>query len=43
MITRETGQLDWNYLREQLLPLTELKDQPGVLDQLEHRRQKHEQ
>jgi hypothetical protein len=38
VIRRQTGKLDWNYIREQLRPLAELKDKPQILDQLEARR-----
>jgi len=38
VIIRQTGKLDWNYIREQLPPLAELKDAPEILDQLETRR-----
>jgi len=38
VIVRQTGKLDWDYIREQLRPLAELKDAPEILDQLETRR-----
>lgn len=38
VIVRQTGKLDWNYIREQLVPLAELSDTPGIMDQLEARR-----
>lgn len=38
IIVRQTGKLDWNYIREQLRPLAELKNSPDLLDQLEARR-----
>jgi hypothetical protein len=38
IIVRQTGKLDWNYIREQLQPLAELKEMPEILDQLEARR-----
>ena len=38
IIVRQTGKLDWDYIREQLRPLAELKDAPGIIDQLESRR-----
>ena len=38
IIVRQTGKLDWDYIFEQLRPLAELKDAPGILDQLESRR-----
>ena len=42
IIVRQTGKLDWSYIREQLRPLTELKESPEILDQLEHRREEFE-
>lgn len=38
IIVRQTGKLDWDYIREQLRPLAELKDAPEIVDQLEGRR-----
>lgn len=38
VIVRQTGNLDWRYIREQLGPLAELKEAPEILDQLERRR-----
>ena len=38
VIIRQTGKLDWDYMLEQLRPLAELKDAPGIIDQLESRR-----
>ena len=38
IIVRQTGKLDWNYIREQLQPLAELKEAPEILDQLKARR-----
>jgi hypothetical protein len=38
IIVRQTRKLDWNYIREQLQPLAELKEAPEILDQLEARR-----
>jgi hypothetical protein len=35
---RQTGKLDWDYIREQLKPLAELKEMPTILDELEARR-----
>jgi len=35
---RQTGKLDWNYIREQLLPLAELKESPDMIDRLEQMR-----
>jgi Nucleotidyl transferase AbiEii toxin, Type IV TA system len=43
IIVRQTGKLDWNYIREQLQPLAELKDAPELMDQLEARRIEFEQ
>ncbi|HET6978867.1 MAG TPA: nucleotidyl transferase AbiEii/AbiGii toxin family protein [Pyrinomonadaceae bacterium] len=37
-IVRQTGLLDWDYIREQLGPLAELKEAPEIIDQLEARR-----
>ena len=42
IIVRQTGQLDWKYIREQLQPLAELKDTPEIIDQLEARRTEFE-
>jgi hypothetical protein len=42
-IVRQTGKLDWTYIREQLRPLAELKAVPEILDQLEARRVEFEQ
>jgi hypothetical protein len=38
VIVRQTGKLDWDYIREQLKPLAELKEMPTILDELEARR-----
>ena len=38
IIVHQTAKLDWNYIREQLQPLAELKETPEILDQLEARR-----
>jgi hypothetical protein len=38
IIVRQTGKLDWDYIREQLQPLSELKEAPEILEQLEARR-----
>ena len=38
VIVRQTDKLDWDYILEQLRPLAELKDVPGIIDQLEARR-----
>ena len=42
IIVRQTGKLDWTYIREQLRPLAELKESPDILDQLERRREEFE-
>jgi hypothetical protein len=38
VIVRQTGELDWSYVKAQLEPLAELKGAPEILDQLEQRR-----
>ena len=38
VITRQTGQLDWRYIRAQLKPLAELKSAPELLEELQKRR-----
>lgn len=38
VIVRQSGNLDWRYIREHLGPLAELKEAPEILDQLELRR-----
>lgn len=38
ILIRQTGHLDWTYIREQLQPLAELKGQPEICNQLESRR-----
>jgi hypothetical protein len=43
IIVRQTGRLDWKYVRAQLRPLAELKETPEILDQLEQRRIEFEQ
>jgi hypothetical protein len=35
VIARQTGKLDWDYIRRQLRPLAELKESPQILDALE--------
>jgi len=42
IIVRQTGQLDWNYIHEQLRPLAELKHAPEILEQLAQRRAEFE-
>ena len=43
VIVRQAGRLDWGYVFEQLRPLAELKDQPGIILELERRRVEFEQ
>jgi hypothetical protein len=38
IVIRQTGKLDWSYIRSQLKPLAELKGAPEILDELESRR-----
>jgi hypothetical protein len=38
VIIRQAGGLDWPYVRSQLAPLAELKEEPEILDELERRR-----
>jgi hypothetical protein len=38
IILRQSGRLDWVYVRAQLAPLAELKDAPEILDRLDTRR-----
>jgi hypothetical protein len=38
IIVRQTGKLDWAYVRRQLQPLTELKEAPEIMEELERRR-----
>ena len=38
IIIRQTGRIDWTYVRGQLAPLAELKEEPEILDRLELRR-----
>ena len=38
VILRQTGKLDWQYIRGQLRPLAELKGEPEILDELDRRR-----
>ncbi len=42
-IVRQTGKLDWIYIRRQLRPLVELKEAPQIMDQLESRKIEFEQ
>ena len=43
VIVRQSGKLEWDYIRQQLQPLAELKGEPEILDQLERRRVEFEQ
>jgi hypothetical protein len=38
VIVRQTGKLDWSYIRRQLQPLVELKESPEIMEELERRR-----
>jgi hypothetical protein len=38
IILRQSGRLDWTYVRTHLAPLAELKEQPEILDRLDQRR-----
>jgi hypothetical protein len=38
IIIRQGRHLDWAYVRAQLAPLAELKDDPGIVDRLDRRR-----
>lgn len=42
VIIRQTGKLDWTYVRRQLAPLVELKGEPEIMAELERRRQEFE-
>ena len=42
IIVRQTGKLDWDYIEEQLRPLSELKGEAGILDELAARRREFE-
>lgn len=43
VIVRQTGNLDWSYILEQLGPLVELKGEPEILERLKARRTEFEQ
>ena len=43
IIVRQTGKLDWPYIRNQLHPLAELKEAPEIMAELEQRRLAFEQ
>jgi hypothetical protein len=38
IIIRQTGKVDWAYIRGQLQPLTELKEAPEIMEELQRRR-----
>jgi hypothetical protein len=38
VIIRQTGKLDWRYIKVQLTPLAELKGSPEIVDELDRRR-----
>ena len=38
IIIRQSGRIDWTYVRTQLAPLAELKEAPAILDHLDQRR-----
>jgi hypothetical protein len=42
VITRQAGALDWRYIREQLTPLAQLKEEPEIVHALERRRREFE-
>jgi hypothetical protein len=42
IITRQTGKLDWNYIRAQIGPLAALKESPEISDELERCRNEFE-
>ena len=42
IVIRQSGRLDWSYVRRQLKPLAELKGAPEILDELERRRNEFE-
>ena len=42
VIIRQTGRLDWDYVRHHIEPLVELKGAPDILVELERRRQEFE-
>lgn len=43
IIVRQTGRLDWDYVRRQLAPLAALKEEPELLEELERRRDEFQQ
>lgn len=42
VIARQTGKLDWGYIRRQLEPLARLKERPDILAELDRRRAEFE-
>ena len=38
IIIRQSGRVDWTYVRTQLAPLAELKEAPEIVDRLDKRR-----
>lgn len=42
VIVRQAGKLDWAYIRSRLAPLAELKEEPGLVAELERRRAEFE-
>jgi hypothetical protein len=40
VLVRQTGSLDWTYIRRHLKPLAEVKGEPGILKELGRRRQR---
>lgn len=42
VIIRQSGKLEWSYIRRFLKPLAELKGSPEILDELEKRRREFE-
>jgi len=40
ILVRQSGKLDWRYIRKQLKPLCELKEEPEILDRLDALRKK---
>jgi hypothetical protein len=40
ILVRQSGKLDWRYIRRQLKPLCDLKEEPEILDRLEALRKK---
>jgi hypothetical protein len=42
IVIRQSGRIDWPYVRSQLAPLVELKEAPEILRRLEERRRELE-